>query len=318
MFKLSICPPIEEKICNELEEGEAECFVDQEIRFNDLYDSIESIDKDLIEFGDEIYSSPNGRIYKHPYKQNKLIKQSFIIEQTKIMIERSRHYYCRDIVSAIKYTINENINNEKFSELGGIFPMHFINVSNIGQHIIDGIGQNIYEMEFVDGIQLDKFICGKLTIDAQLLQIIKQIVYVGVYMNSKGYFHNDLKLDNLMIVKNPNNKIVYNQLTTEFELVDSPYYFKLIDYSTGVILGDSIDPADSIHLIDPIVILSEIKRYINPKKFIQTNALITEIFDYLNINVLGQMYLLDENQIMKKSIKLPIDKIREFVNILKN
>ncbi len=48
--------------------------------------------------------------------------------------------------------------------------------------------------------------------------------------------------------------IVYNQLTTK-----SSHHFKLIDYSTGVIINNS---SNRVYLIDPIVILVKIKRYI--------------------------------------------------------
>ena len=69
--------------------------------------------------------------------------------------------------------------------------MHFIEVQHIGQYLDDEIAQNVYLMDLVNGIQFDRFICGELTTDEQLVQIIKQIVYVGIYMNLNGYYHMD-------------------------------------------------------------------------------------------------------------------------------
>lgn len=237
--------------------------------------------------------------------------------------------------------MNENDNNIRFSRLLNKFPEHFINILPI--EILctaTGLKQNIYQMDLIDGITLWKFIYSEETSDDLLENIIKQMVYVLTWLNINGYYHNDLKLDNIMIVSSTETNILYNQLDIKMELTNVKYVFKLIDYSTAVIFDELLTSAyagsgnashthqaseaiELIYLVDAICILLEIGKLIEYKKldkFIKSSHLIKLLLGYLNVNLnsFNDLRLLDKKRIIEKAKKLTGGQINDMLLLLKS
>lgn len=304
--------------------------------FNNMYLSIQTKQCEIECVSDnKIESTQNSRICKDPDNPNKLIKQSYLLDQTNIFINRSTSdYLCEDLISAIDYTMNETKNNQVFSKLREVFPQHFINIEVIEELCIaSGKRQNVYKMDYVQGTLLNNFISDSNTDDLMLKNIIKQIVYVLIYMNVHGYYHNDIKLDNIMIENITPTNLSYNQFDIQLELNEVKNIFKLIDYSTGVIIPDV--SILEVQLIDPIVILVEIKNCINKlnanSRFVESLKLIYTILKKLGeleqLEKLGELKelvntstpnlrLLNKQGIMEKSVKISKDKLYELVQLL--
>ena len=179
----------------------------------------------------------NSEICDYKNDKTKLLK---ISKNNILKVIQSTDYAtidCKQGIKQINDIINENNNNIKYSELIHIFPLHILSSNHLEECLtnpivktdlesesiasiaktdenIDIFSQkitNIYTMEKITGVTLDTFI-QNMTDENELDYIIIQLFYILLYANINGYYHNDLKANNIIIYYNNIHEIIYDQL----------------------------------------------------------------------------------------------------------
>jgi len=119
-------------------------------------------------------------------------------------------------------------------------------------------------------------------------QIYRMLLYIFSYANLNGYYHNDIKSNNILIKKD-NLKINFNQLNNINLKFDVDYYPIIIDYSNSK-KTNSCYPFD-IYIISCLFIgkylLSE--AYLNDKIYIKSNSYNYKIIINI-INIIENYY----------------------------
>jgi hypothetical protein len=129
---------------------------------------------------------------------------------------------------------------------------------------------NMYIMDKITGVTLDTFIQNMTDENKNELDyIIIQLFYILLYANINGYYHNDLKCNNIIIYYNNIHEITYNQLFNYNITIrsESPKgkslgipVVKLIDFFSSTF----INPIREVYYItDLISILSNIEDVLN-------------------------------------------------------
>ena len=206
---------------------------------------------------------------------------------------------CKHGFKQINDIINENNNNIKYSELIQIFPLHILSLNHLEECLINPITKldlesesiagitksdeskdenidisqkitNMYIMDKITGVTLDTFIQNMTDENKNELDyIIIQLFYILLYANINGYYHNDLKCNNIIIYYNNIHEITYNQLFNYNITIrsESPKgkslgipVVKLIDFFSSTF----INPIREVYYItDLISILSNIEDVLN-------------------------------------------------------
>lgn len=155
---------------------------------------------------------------------------------------------------------------------------------------------NIYIMDKITGVTLDIFIQNMTDENKNELDyIIIQLFYILLYANINGYYHNDLKCNNIIIYYNNIHEITYNQLfnyniTIRSESAKGIPVVKLIDFFSSTF----INPIREIYYItDLISILSNIedvlKSYLTSLRLESKYNLILLLLEKLNTENLNKL-----------------------------
>jgi hypothetical protein len=205
-------------------------------------------------------------------EDKKILKMSNMPEKIMNTISKPTTL-CSNLVDNIDIFENENNNTLKYSELHDIFPNNIMKVYNTTQCKITGekYYYNNQYIEKIDGILLKTFLENNND-DTKKLQIMFQLFYILIYANMHGYYHNDLKFDNI-ILKECNKTVIYDNIITDknkisLSLKNNFYYACLIDFSYSIYA-----PTNKIgmyNIIEAIHLLNLFKNYFtNNKKIIE-------------------------------------------------
>lgn len=182
-----------------------------------------------------IYNGAFGKLFS--------IGRGKLLKKIKMKNNDIYHYYITSILH-LEHTI---------SNLISLLPQNIVNVENVLFH--KSSDHNIIHIEYlidhVDGITLLSFL--ETCFDREIiLKIFLQLIIILIKMNTNGFVHNDIKLDNMMITKDIsdiNFEIIINKKKMIIEMKDT-YIVKLIDYDFLLDLKKNIIPIEIYVLIE--------------------------------------------------------------------
>lgn len=213
---------------------------------------------------DIIGETQNSTIY-NDQDPNFIIKKSYIYSNAQNFVNNLHKIKinCNQGTKIMDIAMTENYKNESYSNLLYDFPEHFLMIQKLDNgECIDEESltrkkiSNILRMEKVRGIVFNDYITEikqkymkNIDIkeyDTILCDLLLQLTYVLLYANKNGYYHNDLKLNNIIIYSSDPKKYVYNKIPKIKMTLTSNYKFKLIDYSNSL----KIPISKNIYVVD--------------------------------------------------------------------
>jgi len=240
----------------------------------------------------EFYKNKNSIIYELSSNPNILVKESKLLLQTYRLVNTTDIAYtskidCYNANKLIEKSLNEAKSAEHYSQiLKSLYPQHFVDIKHLHtcKYHPDTDFSNFFKMEKVDGITMENFVESTEISDNTLCKLILQMLYILIHSNSLGLYHNDLKLNNIMVYMTGHPNIVYDQMDgIKLEILNPNYLFKLIDYSDVLIVEQT--NSNEIKLIDIIKFVSLIKNI--TKEYINSSLLIQTIENNLGADIFG-------------------------------
>jgi serine/threonine protein kinase len=200
-----------------------------------------------------IYLNSNGTICKRSKTFNKLLEYM-----------KDCDVFSEKIISLLIIILEIPITTEKIrtiinkSELG----IHYniptncklcLCSDNVMAYNIDNVKKQIpiyeYTIPFVSGIDLYKFLMDNEYSYDNLVGIIVQLLYVTMYLNLNGIYHNDIHRKNILICKNLRKinlrGLKINTKTIDIDL-DCDYLVVVIDFELAIVTTNIVIPIDFI------------------------------------------------------------------------
>jgi hypothetical protein len=269
----------DEKICEEEYPGDQDKFLEVKKVFDNEIEKIIDIcptySKDDLKYGSNFTNSEIYDVYPDYY-----VKKSKLYEIAKLQISQTGKFVCTNGVKQMKFALEEIDSLIQYYQLRSIYPQHIMNIRNLNK-CFDGIGEakeyyTYYEIEKVNGITFDKYLESiDKKKDNELFLILLQLIYVLIYANYNNYYHNDIKLDNIMIYNISEEYQIYDQMHTIIMNFSSNKLFKLIDYSNSV----KTEKTNLIYLIDIYLLLKIINQKIKDSELINSKNLINLVLE---------------------------------------
>ena len=263
------------KKCAEVKEGEELEF----IQLLDLFNQDITQDYDICpEYHSTILGSGGeGVVYNNEQNPNEVIKESRLYSIAN-QFKTDNTIKCTDLIKHINIAMQEEKNNREFLELKDIFPLHIVQIKEIikctkeqltpeiKEILIDQtiqsrlsnnfVPQIMHIMEKINGKTLLDYLKTKNIDDSQFMIIILQKLYILTYANSNGYYHNDIKLNNIMIYFNDEiTHLDFNELlgiNIRLEHIHLPIV-KLIDFTHSYHVEREIDRNYIIDIISFLI-----------------------------------------------------------------
>ena len=181
----------------------------------------------------------------------------------------------------LQYTINEISNSLKFNELSNIFPHNVMKIyeSNECKNSNSNDIFNLFVIEKVRGITLNEYI-NILDLNqgddvTLFISLLLQSIYVIMYANKNGYYHNDIKMDNLMVYElqdldsvTLNNLVIDNHqiVLTINKIKNKLILIKFIDFGQS----QYVESSDSLHevYLTTMTFFNAILRKISPMRLL--------------------------------------------------
>ncbi len=254
-----------------------------------------------------VYNAQNSIIYNNQ-NPNILTKESKLMRETHNFLKYippNTKIDCTIANKLIEKSLNEADINEYYSHtLGSLYPEHFMLIQHLNtcKYEPDEDYSVFFKMENIQGVNFNKFFLEEKNqeiVDDILFKLILQITYVLIHSNMLGLYHNDIKLNNIMIYKTDRPEITYTQIKgIQLQIFDPNYFFKLIDYSDVVIINEQ-NP-NKINLFDIIQFIFSIQDI--AYKYTKSRELIRVIKLYLG----GRNFFGEEeyNQVQVKELKI--------------
>ena len=246
-----------------------------------------------------ISKTQNSIIYNHR-NPNILIKESKLMRQTNNFLKyipENVKIQCAPANKLIEKSLDEAEINEYYSNtLGSLYQEHFMIIQHLNtcKYKTDDDYSVFFRMENIQGVSFDNFFLEETNpeiVDDILFKLILQITYVLIHSNMLGLYHNDIKLNNIIIYKTDKPEITYKQIKEiQLQILSPNYFFKLIDYSDVVIINEQ-NP-NEIKLFDIIEFISSIQskefKKIDSTKLIKSIQLIKIIRSHLGSQFFGE------------------------------
>ena len=195
-----------------------------------------------------------------------------------IMIENllSKQLPCSTVMDNISTFENENKNSAMYAELKKQFPDNIMDVYETSQCTDDNTNYyyNHQYIEKIEGITLKEYI--KTASESLIVKIMFQLFYILIYANMHGYYHNDIKFNNLILKNNTEETIIHNQIiinnhTINLEIKNMNYTPVFIDFSNSVFINQT--EINQYNIIEAVMILDKFKPHISNiqlRKLIET------------------------------------------------
>jgi serine/threonine protein kinase len=233
-----------------------------DVTINNNYDTCKvQCDKSLSKYGSF------GIICDHD-ESDKLYKFSNIFDSVRDFINNT-NFSCKIYKNMIQIALDEISNSTKFNELAEIFPHNVMKIYESKQcKNSDSKLLNLFVIEKIKGVILKDFL-EQLDVIQQdnqnlFISILLQSVYVLLYANKHGYYHNDIKTDNLMVyeIENTDNITLDNLILDNKKVVltinkinNKLYVVKLIDFGISKYQTELSQVNSTIHEVYLIIIL---------------------------------------------------------------
>jgi hypothetical protein len=301
----------------------------------------------------KLYNGSTGMIYSFPSDPTKLIKISNMPYETHKFIESRKNsgIICNEIDKKIFYSINEVRSSLLFSKLNKVFPHNIMKIFNSEQCKYDNnvYFSNAFIIENVRGITFDKLFENiSLVSDHNFMLICTlQLLYVTLYANINGYYHNDLKFNNIIIDINSgifelyydtitiNQKKIILHIKNKFSSSLFVPIVKLIDFGTSLhYKSDKIIIGETFHIIDKIINklaqLNIHNDYLLKIKQLLNQLITDDLDDLLNEENIGaidsiigfRLLSYEEIQNMNQSVTFDnifnaLQEIKNFINLIR-
>lgn len=255
--KLSLTISTEDdNISNCVDPADEERYIENKEKFVKLIESL----KECSEIPPDhtvIVRTNNSIMYKDS-DENFLIKESKLLRDTYRILNIASGTFdiakgpsdCKAPIKQAERSLNEADNAVHFSALfKELYPQHFITIEHLNtcRYHPDNDFSVFFKIEKVKGKTLLELLDSQELTDDILFKLILQLLYVLIHLNAMGWYHNDIKLNNIMAYQTNLPNIEYSQMKNIKLQIEQPlYFFKLIDYSDTIF----INPSDEIKLFD--------------------------------------------------------------------
>lgn len=306
----------DENECIETNFGDKDNFLEVKKLFDD---QISRINYNCPKFDNNplIYGSNHTNSEIFNIDQEYYLKKSKLYEIAKDQISRSGKFNCVNGIKQMNFALNELSSLTTYHELIYIYPQHIMDIKypNSCKNPRNEIF-SYYQIEKINGITLNNYLESvNESNDNELFLILLQLIYVLIYTNINNYYHNDIKLDNIMVYDSVDiQTLTYNQIESIVMNFKCKKLFKIIDYSNSV----KIDGGDkSIYLIDIYLLLKIInEKIIDTKKYFlfKSRALINLVLESIipnNYNTYREYKLLDKEEIRLHGIIVRLNDIKK-------
>jgi len=150
--------------------------------------------------------------------------------------------------------IDEIKNVRLFSSLNSILPLNIIKSYSFDEYKINDYYRTIYTMDRVFGKTLSDHITNNIN-SYHILSYFLQCIYVILYSNLQGIFHNDLKGNNIMIeTKLTSNYslscIDINNYNISLIFKDDINLIKLVDYGSCKKTNNNVIPIEIYQIMN--------------------------------------------------------------------
>jgi serine/threonine protein kinase len=175
-----------------------------------------------------------------------ILKESTMLKKANNIAKQFCNETIDQLSDLIDDSINEPINIQYFSSLYNIFPNNTIQLHDHFKSKNDKIYQNNFIMDKVEGMTLDTYFNQPNIDPMDVISMFLQSIYIILYANTTGIFHNDLKSNNIMVNINNNINIMdvlilhNNIITLETSNINAIF----IDYSISRKTTNSITPLE--------------------------------------------------------------------------
>jgi len=199
-----------------------------------------------------IYNSNHSKVMIHKNDSKKVIKESRLFDIIYNMKDSNYIDNSNNIIMFIENAISEPLNVKTFSQLNHNLPLNIINSYSFYKYKFNNYYRNVYTMDRIFGTILQTFINNNNNPE-NILSCFLQCIYVVLYSNLEGLFHNDLKGNNIMV----------NDSTSEFEqncLKIGSYnikfrykntnIIKLVDYASSKKINNKIIPIEVYQIVN--------------------------------------------------------------------
>lgn len=217
-------------------------------QYTDFLNRLSSIRKDSIKLKrDSYFDSIRGKhiargkfsnIYLYSPNKNKIIRESYFFDHINNYKNNRSPENIKLLNELLDDSHEEPYNIEKFSSsLYKLFPHNILTVEKYFKCQHESYFKHGYVMNRIIGQIVDKYI-EQSTPYSYIVSLYFQLMYIILYANMNGIFHNDIKEDNIMIEIETVDKIELTGVTLDNKPLDIVInnikgklpVLKLIDY----------------------------------------------------------------------------------------
>ena len=246
---------------------------------------------------EEIGHGSYGRIYSMSGNPYNYLKISDMPYDSYSLLYSTNSIECEELESKLDKAINEVENTTKYAKLSYVFPLNIMYIDSaercMKQYDQHSFVANKFIIEKIDGKTLYDSIVDMN--ETEIIYCLLQLIYVTLYANLHGYFHNDLSCSNIMLCYNNdvnnlwldqlviNNKLILFNFNKK-QIIKNIPIVKLIDFSYSTYINfDSDDLKDKIIVGEPQHIVKVLKNKLECISHTSASSILfTEIYKIID------------------------------------